>query len=141
MLLWTIKSNFKFNPEELHKSIHHTLFESHLSYGITVWGGVSSVKLRPLSIAQQQCIRILFGDKQAYLEKFKTTARVRPYQSQKLGKEFYEKEPSCKQTRDQTRDHTSNQTRNQKHTEAGHTTTQARTDKRRTLKTLAHSTR
>ena len=79
-------------PEELHKSIYHTLFESHLSYGITVWGGVSSVKLRPLFIAQKQCIRILFGDKQAYLEKFKTTARVRPYQSQKLGKEFYEKE-------------------------------------------------
>ena len=61
-------------PEELYKSIYHTLFESHLSYGITVWGGVSMAKLRPLFISQKRCIRILFGDKQAYLEKFKTSA-------------------------------------------------------------------
>ena len=27
-------------PESLHKSLYHTLYESHLSYGITVWGGI-----------------------------------------------------------------------------------------------------
>ena len=27
-------------PEHLYKQIYHTLFESHLSFGITVWGGV-----------------------------------------------------------------------------------------------------
>ena len=79
-------------PQELHESIYHTLFESHLSYGITVWGGVSQVKLRPLFVAQKHCIRILFGDKQAYLDKFKTSARARPIESQKLGQEFYQKE-------------------------------------------------
>ena len=57
-----------------------------------MWGGVSSVKLRPLFIAQKHCIRILFGDKESYLDKFKTTARVRPFQSQKLGQDFYKKE-------------------------------------------------
>ena len=76
----------------MHKSIYHTLFESHLSYGITVWGGISAVKLRPLFLAQKHCIRILFGDREAYLEKFRTSARARPYDSQKLGPEFYEKE-------------------------------------------------
>ena len=32
-------------PEDLYKSLYFTLFESHLSYGITVWGGVSNNKL------------------------------------------------------------------------------------------------
>ena len=83
-----------FIPKDLHKSIYHTLYESHLNYGITVWGGVSVVKLKPLFIAQKHCIRILFGDKESYLEKFRTTARARPYQAQKLGQEFFEKEHS-----------------------------------------------
>ena len=79
-------------PKDLHKSLYHTLFESHLCYGITVWGGVSAVKLKPLFTAQKHCIRILFGDKELYLEKFRTTARARPYKLQKLGHEFFEKE-------------------------------------------------
>ena len=32
-------------PEDLYKSLYFTLFESHLSYGITIWGGVSNNKL------------------------------------------------------------------------------------------------
>ena len=35
-------------PEDLYKSLYFTLFESHLSYGITVWGGVSNNKLESL---------------------------------------------------------------------------------------------
>ena len=79
-------------PTSLYKSLYHTLYESHLGYGITVWGGISTPKIRPLFTAQKHCIRILFGNKEAYLEKFKTTARIRPYQSQILGQEFYKKE-------------------------------------------------
>ena len=79
-------------PKELNKILYHTLFESHLSYGITVWGGISNAKLRPLFIAQKRCIRMLFGDKEAYLEKFRTSARARQLDCQKLGPEFYEKE-------------------------------------------------
>ena len=81
-------------PSELHKNLYHTLFESHLAYGLTVWGGVSNNKLLPLFRAQKKCIRILFGDKEAYLEKFKTCARVRPYDDQNLDEEFYIKEHS-----------------------------------------------
>ena len=81
-------------PKELHKSLYHTLYESHLSYGITVWGGVPFKKLKPLFIAQKLCLRIIFGDRKAYLEKFQTSARARPYLQQKLGQDFYQKEHS-----------------------------------------------
>ena len=82
---------YNFIPKELYKSLYHTLYESHLSYGITVWGGISIPKLRPLFLAQKYCIRILFGDKESYLDKFKTAARARPYGLQALGQDFYKK--------------------------------------------------
>ena len=90
-LLCRIKNNL---PTSLHKSIYHTLFESHLSYGITVWGGVSQNKLLPIFKTQKKCMRILFGDTAAYLDKFKTCVRSRAYSSQLLGPEFYIKEHS-----------------------------------------------
>ena len=79
-------------PPSLHKDLYHTLFESHLTYGISVWGGISSNKMAPVLTSQKHCIRILFGDRQAYLEKFKTSARTRSTEAQKLGAEFYQKE-------------------------------------------------
>ena len=36
--------------------------------------------------SQKQCLRLLFGDKEAYLDKFRTAARARPIL---LGEEFY----------------------------------------------------
>ena len=44
-ILNRIKDNI---PLELHKSLYHTLFESHLPYGITAWGGVSDKKLQSI---------------------------------------------------------------------------------------------
>lgn len=79
-------------PEILHKELYHTLFESHLAYGITVWGGVSHNKLLPLFRTQKKCLRILFGNREAYLDKFMTSARSRPYGSQILGSEFHARE-------------------------------------------------
>ena len=40
-------------PSPMHKSIYHTLFESHLTYGITVWGGAPNSKLKPLVTLQK----------------------------------------------------------------------------------------
>ena len=88
-ILCRIKDNV---PEELHKDLYHTLFESHLTYGISVWGGVSNNKLSPIFKMQKRCIRILFGNKDAYLEKFKTCARARPFEDQILGQEFFKRE-------------------------------------------------
>ena len=82
----------KYLPVSLHKSLYHTLFESHLSYGISVWGEVPHSKLNSLFIAQKYCIRIMFGDTEAYLEKHRTAARTRPIDSQKLGPEFFQLE-------------------------------------------------
>lgn len=90
-ILCQIKENI---PTELHKNLYHTLFESHLTYCITSWGGVCDSKLKTLFKTQKKCIRILFGDKQAYLNKFKTCCRTRPLGAQKLGQAFYEKEHS-----------------------------------------------
>ena len=90
-ILNRIKDNI---PSELHKNLYHTLFESHLAYGITAWGGVSDKKLQSLFKVQKRCLRILFSDKETYLNKFKTCCRVRPYDHQKLENSFYEKEHS-----------------------------------------------
>ena len=79
-------------PISLHKNLYHTLFESHLCYRITSWGGVPESKLRPLFKIQKRFIRILFGNKEKYLNKFKTCCRVRPVEEQILGQEHYEKE-------------------------------------------------
>ena len=81
-------------PAHLYKQIYHSLFESHLSYAISVWGGVSVNKLDPIFRTQKKCIRIMFGNTEAYLEKFHTCVRARPFSEQKLGAEFYIKEPS-----------------------------------------------
>ena len=79
---------------ELYKNLYHTLFASHLAYGITAWGGVSDKKIQSLFKIQKICLRILYGDKETYLNKFKTCCRVRPHDHQKLENSFYEKEPS-----------------------------------------------
>ena len=42
-----------FLPAALHKSIYRTLFESHVSYAISVWGNVHHRKLKPIFIAQK----------------------------------------------------------------------------------------
>ena len=81
-------------PRDLHKDLYYTLFESHLSYCIDVWGGVSSNTINPLFVVQKQCIRILFGDREKFLEKFQTCARCRTRNKQYLKGNFYRKEHS-----------------------------------------------
>ena len=39
-------------PKIAYKKLFHTLFESHLSYGIVAWGGISFKKLEPSFITQ-----------------------------------------------------------------------------------------
>ena len=81
-------------PKNLHKDLYYTLFESYLTYGVTVWGSMCDRKLNKLFIAQKKIIRVLFGNRERYNDKFKTCVRARPYQEQKLPREFYVKEPS-----------------------------------------------
>ena len=63
-----------------------------MPYCISVWGGAPSCTTDKLFTSQKHCIRILFGNKQEYLEKYRTCARARPLTKQKLTNEFFEKE-------------------------------------------------
>ena len=81
-------------PTRLHKDIYHTLFESHLGYAISVWGGVCKTNVEPLFLTQKKCVRIIFGDTEAFLDKFRTCARVREFGNQDLGIDVFVREPS-----------------------------------------------
>ena len=81
-----------FIPKENYKALYYSLFESHLTYCITVFGGANKPHIDKLFRVQKHCIRILFGDSVKYKNKFKTCARSRPFGEQKLGHEFYCKE-------------------------------------------------
>ena len=63
-----------------------------MSHCISVFGHVCQTHSVKLFTVQKHCIRILFGEKQAYLEKFKTCCRTRPFGMQKLGAKFYKRE-------------------------------------------------
>ena len=49
-------------PKALHKQLYHALFESHMTYCISVWGGQSFNKLNKLFIIQKHCVRMLFSN-------------------------------------------------------------------------------
>ena len=69
---------------ELHSTIHslkvqtitqnlyHTLFESYFLYAVSVWGGAKLSKLKPVFKAQKKAIHVKFGDREKYIDKFKT---------------------------------------------------------------------
>ena len=76
-------------PKHLHRNLYYTLFESHLSYCISVWGAAAQYRISSLWTIQKQCIRVLFGDREAFLDKYNTCARSRPFGLQTLGNDFY----------------------------------------------------
>ena len=63
-------------PKEQCKPLYYALFESHMSYCITVFGTVCKKCSEKLLKIQKHCIRILFEDLEKYLDKFKTSART-----------------------------------------------------------------
>ena len=52
-------------PKRLHKTLYHSLFESHLTYGISVWGSQSNSVMEKLFNIQKSCVRMLFGNQHA----------------------------------------------------------------------------
>ena len=59
-----------------------------------MWGSAAKKHIDRIFKTQKHCIRVLFGDRQAYLEKLATCVRTRAYSEQKLGTEFYIRESS-----------------------------------------------
>ena len=51
-----IKRIKDYIPESHYVSIYHSLFQSHLSYCISVWRGASSDELQKLFITQKYCL-------------------------------------------------------------------------------------
>ena len=78
-------------PKKYHRELYFTLFESHISYCISVWGGVATKVLAPILTVQKCCIRKMFGQ-EPFSEKLKTCARSRPFHKQVLDSLFYDKE-------------------------------------------------
>ena len=76
-----IKRIKNYIPESQFVNIYHSLFESHLSYCISVWGGASQAEIEKLFITQKYCMRILFG-KQPYWFITNTCQRVLSYDKQ-----------------------------------------------------------
>ena len=76
-----IKRIKKFIPESEYMKLYSALFQTHISYCISSWVGISSHKLESLFAVQKRCTRLLFGkqlnfDHAAYYE---TCARARTY--------------------------------------------------------------
>ena len=76
-------------PAFTYRELYYTLFESHLTYCISVWGGASQQNIEKLWKCQKLCIRSIFGDHKAYHDKFKTSCRTRSLGQQQLGQEFF----------------------------------------------------
>ena len=76
-----IKRIKKFIPSSHYFKIYHSLFISHLTYGISCWGGICPSKLIKMFNIQKRCVRILFGDKYSFdhPEYYLTCARARTY--------------------------------------------------------------
>ena len=79
-------------PTANHKSIYHTLFESHLSYCISTWGGAKKKLVDQVFVTQKIAIRYLFRNYEKFLDKFSTSVCAHPYGEQQLGASFYRKE-------------------------------------------------
>ena len=76
-----IKRIRKFIPRRFYSQLYYSLFQSHLVFGISAWGGACSSKLVK-EFALQKRIRLLFGINFTFdhLEFYETCARVRPFQ-------------------------------------------------------------
>ena len=82
----------QFLPKNIHKELYYTLFESYLAYGVTFWGKASNLNLDYYLKHRKKAIRVVFGNKEQFLDKFRTCAKARPYPDQKFGQEFFIKE-------------------------------------------------
>ena len=85
-----IKRIKKFIPKSEYLKLYYALFQSHISYCISCWGGVSQNKLESVFSIQKRCIRLLFGKEIGFdhAEYYATCARVRTYEQHIAKKNF-----------------------------------------------------
>ena len=70
--------------------IYHSLFLSHLTYGITYWGGTYKSKLQRIFNLQKRCVRILFGEIYSFdhPELYSTCARAKTFTEHMAQKDY-----------------------------------------------------
>ena len=86
-----IKRIKKFIPHEHYSRLYHSLFTSHLTYGISAWGSMSSDKLQKnVNIQKRWHIRLLFAKRLNFdhAEFYKTCARTRTIDEHFAPKKF-----------------------------------------------------
>ena len=85
-----IKRIIQYVPKSQYMNIYNSLFLSHLTYGISAWGGIPNYKLEKLFAVQKRCIRLLFGKNLSFDhgEYYKTCARSRTYQEHISPRDF-----------------------------------------------------
>ena len=85
-----IKRVKKFIPRSRYLDIYHSLFVSHLTYGISCWGGAHSTKLQKLFNIQKRCVRILFGESASFdhPEYYSSCARAKTYQDHMASRDY-----------------------------------------------------
>ena len=85
-----IKRIKKFIPRPHYMKIYHSLFLSHLTYGITCWGGTYKSKLHRIFNLQKRCVRILFGEIYSFdhPEYYSTCARAKTFTEHMAQKDY-----------------------------------------------------
>ena len=85
-----IKRIKKFIPKSEYLKIYNALFLSHLTYCISCWGGISSLKLLKVFAIQKRCVRLLFGKQLNFdhSEYYETCARVRTFEEHMAPKNY-----------------------------------------------------
>ena len=80
----------KFIPKEEYVKLYNSLFLPHLTYCISVWGGVSDNKLTKVLSLQKRCVRLLFGNELNFdhAEFYQTCARARTITEHKAKRNF-----------------------------------------------------
>ena len=73
--------------KENFKTLYFTLFECHILYGISNWGGIPKVRLDKIFRLQKKCIRIFFGDFDQFMDKYNNMNKL----SETLNREYYDK--------------------------------------------------
>ena len=85
-----IKRIKKCIPPSQYMKIYHSLFESHLTYGISCWGGSYKSKFQKIFCLQKRCIRILCGRTYSFdhHEFYYSCARTKTYTEHMAQKDF-----------------------------------------------------
>uniref|UniRef100_A0A1B6L9B6 Uncharacterized protein n=1 Tax=Graphocephala atropunctata TaxID=36148 RepID=A0A1B6L9B6_9HEMI len=59
--IYVIKQIKSISGDDTAKTAYYSIFETHVRYGIVVWGGSSGANLQRTLILQKKCIRVLAG--------------------------------------------------------------------------------